>query len=43
MKFFFRRWFVSRAWRPFNLTMRLYSPKTEALNGKWNPPAVKPM
>jgi hypothetical protein len=25
---------------PFNLTMRLYSPKSEALIGTWNPPAV---
>jgi len=25
---------------PFSLTMRLYSPKLEALTGKWNPPAV---
>jgi hypothetical protein len=25
---------------PFNLTMRLYAPKTEALVGKWNPPPV---
>jgi hypothetical protein len=24
----------------FNLTMRLYAPKTEALTGKWNPPVV---
>jgi hypothetical protein len=26
---------------PFNLTMRLYAPKPEALTGKWNPPPVK--
>lgn len=25
---------------PFNLTMRLYAPKQEALIGKWNPPPV---
>ena len=25
---------------PFNLTMRIYAPKSEALNGKWNPPPV---
>ncbi|HET7850899.1 MAG TPA: DUF1254 domain-containing protein, partial [Pseudolabrys sp.] len=25
---------------PFNLTMRLYAPKSEALTGVWNPPAV---
>jgi hypothetical protein len=26
---------------PFNLTMRLYAPRLEALTGKWNPPPVK--
>jgi hypothetical protein len=25
---------------PFNLTMRLYAPKNDALTGKWNPPPV---
>ncbi|HET7883972.1 MAG TPA: DUF1254 domain-containing protein [Acetobacteraceae bacterium] len=25
---------------PFNLTMRLYAPKDEALTGQWNPPPV---
>ncbi|GLR86223.1 DUF1254 domain-containing protein [Bradyrhizobium iriomotense] len=26
---------------PFNLTMRLYAPKSEALTGVWNPPAIE--
>jgi hypothetical protein len=26
---------------PIGLTMRLYSPKTQALTGAWNPPPVK--
>ncbi len=26
---------------PFNLTMRLYAPKSNALTGKWNPPPVR--
>jgi hypothetical protein len=25
----------------FNLTMRLYAPKSEALTGKWKPPPVR--
>jgi hypothetical protein len=26
---------------PFNLTMRLYSPESDALTGKWSPPPIK--
>jgi hypothetical protein len=25
---------------PFNLTMRIYAPKSEALTGQWNPPPI---
>jgi hypothetical protein len=25
---------------PYNLTMRVYAPRSEALTGKWNPPPV---
>jgi hypothetical protein len=28
---------------PFNLTMRLYAPKPDALTGKWNPPPITKM
>jgi hypothetical protein len=28
---------------PFNLTMRLYSPKSEALTSRWNPPSIVKM
>jgi hypothetical protein len=28
---------------PFNLCMRLYAPKSEALTGKWNPPPIMRM
>ena len=31
---------AARAEGGFNLTMRLYGPKSEALTGKWNPPPV---
>ena len=32
--------FASRPESGFNLTMRLYAPRSEALTGKWNPPPV---
>jgi hypothetical protein len=28
---------------PFNVNLRIYSPRAEAINGKWNPPPVKKM
>ena len=28
---------------PFNLTMRLYAPKSDALTGKWDPPPITRM
>ena len=31
---------ATRAKGPFNLTMRLYAPRMEALTGKWNPSPV---
>jgi len=34
-------WLPAPANTPFNLTMRLYSPKPEVLTGKWAPPAAR--
>jgi hypothetical protein len=34
-------WLPSPKDKPWNLTMRLYAPKRSALDGTWNPPALK--
>jgi hypothetical protein len=34
-------WLPSAAQGAINLTMRLYAPKLQALDGRWNPPAVR--
>ncbi|MFG3597991.1 DUF1254 domain-containing protein [Bradyrhizobium sp. RDI18] len=34
-------WLPVAAGQPFNLLMRLYSPRAEVLDGSWTPPAVK--
>jgi hypothetical protein len=36
-------WLPGPAKGTLGVTMRLYAPKPEALDGRWNPPAVKPV
>ncbi len=34
-------WLPAPASGPFNVTMRLYSPRQEALSGAWAPPPIR--
>jgi hypothetical protein len=34
-------WLPAPATGTLGVTMRLYAPKAEALDGRWNPPAIK--
>ncbi len=36
-------WLPGPAQGPVSLTMRLYAPRPEALDGRWNPPPVEPV
>ena len=36
-------WLPSAKSGPLGITMRLYAPKQEALDGRWNPPPVRPV